>query len=58
MVVDAYTNIYAPLLPLLMPRSDLSFTAAGTLAMCFQMANSVSQLPSARSRIAGGRGRW
>lgn len=43
-VVDAYTNIYAPLLPLLMPALGLSYVAAGTLAMCFQMANSVSQL--------------
>jgi MFS transporter, FSR family, fosmidomycin resistance protein len=43
-VVDGYTNIYAPLLPLLMPALGLSYVAAGTLAMCFQMANSVSQL--------------
>ncbi len=43
-IVDAYTNIYAPLLPLLIPRLNLSLTAAGTIAMCFQMANSVSQL--------------
>ncbi|HYB96190.1 MAG TPA: MFS transporter [Vicinamibacterales bacterium] len=43
-VVDAYTNIYAPLLPLLIPHHNLSLAAAGTLAMCFQMANSVSQL--------------
>jgi FSR family fosmidomycin resistance protein-like MFS transporter len=42
--VDAYTNIYAPLLPLLIPRLNLSLATAGTLAMCFQMANSVSQL--------------
>jgi FSR family fosmidomycin resistance protein-like MFS transporter len=43
-VVDAYTNIYAPLLPLLMPALGLSYAAAGTVAMCFQMANSVAQL--------------
>lgn len=43
-VVDAYTNIYAPMLPLLIPRLDLSLATAGTLAMAFQMANSVSQL--------------
>jgi FSR family fosmidomycin resistance protein-like MFS transporter len=43
-IVDAYTNIYAPLLPLLIPHLNLSLRAAGTLAMCFQMANSVSQL--------------
>lgn len=43
-VVDAYTNIYAPMLPLLIPRLGLSLATAGTLAMCFQLANSVSQL--------------
>jgi FSR family fosmidomycin resistance protein-like MFS transporter len=43
-VVDAYNNIYAPLLPLFIPRLGLSLTAVGTLAMCFQMASSVSQL--------------
>lgn len=43
-VVDAYANIYAPLLPLLIPHLNLSLKAAGTVAMCFQMANSVSQL--------------
>ena len=43
-VVDAYTNIYAPLLPLLIPHLSLSLASAGTLAMCFQLANSVSQL--------------
>jgi MFS transporter, FSR family, fosmidomycin resistance protein len=44
LVVDAYTNNYAPLLPLLIPALGLNLTTAGTLAMCFQMANSVSQL--------------
>ena len=43
-VVDAYTNMYAPLLPLLIPQLGLSLATAGMLAMCFQMANSVSQL--------------
>jgi FSR family fosmidomycin resistance protein-like MFS transporter len=43
-VVDAYTNIYAPMLPLLIPRHELSLATAGMLAMCFQLANSVSQL--------------
>ncbi len=43
-VVDAYNNIYAPLLPLLIPQLGLSLGAAGVIAMCFQMANSVSQL--------------
>jgi FSR family fosmidomycin resistance protein-like MFS transporter len=44
LVVDGYGNIYAPLLPLLIPRLNLSLAAAGTLAMCFQLAASVSQL--------------
>jgi FSR family fosmidomycin resistance protein-like MFS transporter len=43
-VVDAYTNIYAPMLPLLIPQLGLSLYAAGMLAMCFQFANSMSQL--------------
>jgi MFS transporter, FSR family, fosmidomycin resistance protein len=43
-IVDAYTNIYTPLLPLLIPRFGLSLAAVGTLAMCFQIASSVSQL--------------
>ncbi len=43
-IVDAYTNIYTPLLPLLIPRFGLSLTAVGTLAMCFQLASSVSQV--------------
>ena len=43
-VVDGYSNIYAPLLPLLIPHLNLSLAAAGVLQMCFQMANSVAQL--------------
>jgi MFS transporter, FSR family, fosmidomycin resistance protein len=43
-VVDAYANIYAPLLPLLIPKLGLSLAAAGTMAMLFQLAASVSQL--------------
>jgi len=43
-VVDAYGNIYAPLLPLLIPALGMSLTMAGTLAMCFQLASSISQL--------------
>jgi MFS transporter, FSR family, fosmidomycin resistance protein len=43
-LVDGYGNIYAPLLPLLIPHLNLSLASAGTLQMCFQMANSVSQL--------------
>ena len=43
-VVDGYGNILAPLLPLLISNLHLSLFAAGTLQMCFQLANSVSQL--------------
>lgn len=43
-VVDAYGNLYAPLLPVLIPRLGLNFAMAGTLAMLFQIASSVSQL--------------
>jgi FSR family fosmidomycin resistance protein-like MFS transporter len=43
-LVDGYGNIYAPLLPLLMPHLDLTLAAAGALQMCFQVANSVAQL--------------
>ena len=43
-LVDGFSNIYAPLLPLLIPELNLSLAAAGTLQMCFQMANSVAQL--------------
>jgi MFS transporter, FSR family, fosmidomycin resistance protein len=43
-VVDGYGNIYAPLLPLLIPHLGLSLAAAGTLQMCFQMSTSVAQL--------------
>ncbi|HEY6360610.1 MAG TPA: MFS transporter [Vicinamibacterales bacterium] len=43
-LVDGFGNMYAPLLPLLIPHLNLSLTAAGTLQGCYQMANSVSQL--------------
>jgi MFS transporter, FSR family, fosmidomycin resistance protein len=43
-VVDAYGNLYAPLLPVLIPRLGLSLQMAGWLAMLFQLASSVSQL--------------
>src|SRR5262245_55815560 len=42
-MVDGYGNIYAPLLPLLIPKLELSLAAAGTLTMFFQMAASVAQ---------------
>lgn len=44
LAVDGYTNIYAPLLPLIIPRLNLSLVGAGVLAMVFQLAASVSQL--------------
>lgn len=44
LAVDAYANIYAPLVPLLIPRLHLSLATVGTLAMGFQLAASVSQL--------------
>lgn len=43
-MVDGYGNIYAPLLPLLIPRLDLSLAAAGTLTMLYQLAASVAQV--------------
>jgi FSR family fosmidomycin resistance protein-like MFS transporter len=43
-MVDGYGNIYAPLLPLLIPKLHLSLAAAGTLTMCYQMAASVAQV--------------
>ena len=43
-MVDAYGNIYAPLLPLLIPKLHLSLAAAGTLTMLYQMAASVAQV--------------
>ena len=44
MMVDGYGNIYAPLLPLLIPRLGLTLAAAGTLTMLFQLAASVAQV--------------
>lgn len=52
MMVDGYGNIYAPLLPLLIPRLELSLAAAGTLTMLFQIAASVAQV--AFGRLADG----
>jgi MFS transporter, FSR family, fosmidomycin resistance protein len=47
-VVDGYGNVYAPLLPLLIPELGLTLTVAGVLAMCFQMSTSVAQLAFGR----------
>jgi len=44
MVVDGYGNIYAPLLPLLIPKLGLTLAAAGTLTMLYQMSASVGQV--------------
>ena len=44
LMVDGYGNIYAPLLPLLIPKMNLSLAAAGTLTMFFQIAASVAQV--------------
>lgn len=43
-LVDGYGNILTPLLPLLITDLGLTLAGAGTLQMCFQLANSVSQL--------------
>jgi len=49
MVVDGYGNIYAPLLPLLIPKLGLTLATAGTLTMLYQMAASVAQVGSSGS---------
>lgn len=43
-MVDAYGNFFAPLLPLLIDHLGLTLTTAGTLAMCFQISASISQI--------------
>jgi FSR family fosmidomycin resistance protein-like MFS transporter len=43
-LVDAFGGIYAPLLPLLIPKLRMSLAMAGTLTMLFQMSASVMQL--------------
>ena len=52
-IVDGFGNILTPLLPVIIPRLNLSLAAAGTLQMLYLMANSVSQLGPATSPIAG-----
>jgi FSR family fosmidomycin resistance protein-like MFS transporter len=44
MVNDIFGNIYAPLLPLFIPRLHLSLTAAGAIAAAIQIAGSIAQL--------------
>jgi len=43
-MVDGYGNLFAPLLPLLIPRLGLSLASAGTMTMLFQLAASVAQI--------------
>jgi MFS transporter, FSR family, fosmidomycin resistance protein len=43
-VNDVFANIYAPLLPLFIPRLGLSLTTAGTIAAAIQIAGSIAQL--------------
>jgi hypothetical protein len=43
-LVDGFGNALTPLLPVLVPRLNLSLAAVGTLQMCYQLANSVAQL--------------
>ncbi|MCA1559823.1 MAG: MFS transporter [Acidobacteria bacterium] len=44
LMVDGYGNLFAPLLPLLIPRLELSLASAGTMTMLFQLAASVAQI--------------
>jgi MFS transporter, FSR family, fosmidomycin resistance protein len=44
LVNDIFGNIYAPLLPLFIPRLGLSLTAAGAIAALIQIAGSIAQL--------------
>ena len=43
-VIDIYSNVLAPLLPLFIPQMQLSLAAAGLLQTIFQMSSSVAQL--------------
>jgi FSR family fosmidomycin resistance protein-like MFS transporter len=44
MMVDGYGNVLVPLLPLLIPKLDLTLAKAGLLTMLFQIAASVAQV--------------
>lgn len=44
MMVDGYGNIFAPLLPLMIPRLGLNLATVGVLTMLFQLAASVAQV--------------
>lgn len=43
-IVDGFSNIYSPLLPLLIPRLGLTLATAGLLQTCLQLSSSISQL--------------
>lgn len=43
-IADAYSNLYVPLLPVLIARLDISLATAGTMVMLYQIATSVSQV--------------
>ncbi len=43
-VNDVFMNIYAPLLPMFIPRLGMSLTEAGTIAAAIQIAGSIAQL--------------
>jgi FSR family fosmidomycin resistance protein-like MFS transporter len=43
-VNDVFMNMYAPLLPIFIPRLGLSLTEAGTIAAAIQIAGSIAQL--------------
>ena len=44
MISDIFSNIYAPLLPLFIPKLGLSLTLAGVFAMLIQLSGSVAQM--------------
>lgn len=44
LMVDAYGNMFAPLLPLLIPKLNLTLAAAGTLTAVYQVAASMAQV--------------
>ena len=55
MMVDGYGNIFAPMLPLLIPRLGLTLAAAGTLTMCFSSRRRYRRWGSDTLRTGGGR---
>ena len=43
-LLDSYSNVYASLLPMLIPHLRMSLALAGALTMCYQLAASIAQL--------------